>query len=666
MPELKLPFLGHGGDYNPDQWRHIPGTLDEDIRLMKLAGCNLMSVGIFSWAALEPEEGHYDFDWLEDVLNRFAENGIYAFLATPSGARPAWMSARYPEVLRVRPDGGRNLHGERHNHCFTSPVYREFVRKINTALAERFGRHPAVVGWHVSNEYNGECHCELCQAAFRDFLKETYGTLDNLNHAWWTGFWAKTYTDWSQLHSPTPIGETSIHGLNLSWRRFVTRQTIDFMRAEIAPIRALTPELPVTTNLHAYYGLDYFRFGDVLDFASYDCYPCWNGHDDETEAVEAAFHYDMTRCICKRPWALMESTPSQVNWHNVCKLKKPGMHFLSSMQAVAHGADTVQYFQWRKSRGSTEKFHGAVVDHVGHEHTRTFRDVAEVGDALKKMTGIPGSRVKADVALLFDWDNYWALENSQGPRRDKQYMQTLMEHYRALLRQGVNVDVIDGHADFSGYRLIAAPMLYMVKPGVAKRLETFVNQGGTFVATCRTGCVDQDDLCFLGGFPGPLRRLLGVWIEETDALYDGEQNHILMNDGARFACGTMCDLIHAETARVLGVYADDFYANMPAVTVNEFGSGRACYIATRPDMDFLERFYADELAKVGVESLIAGLPAGVQVSSRSSADAEYLFVQNFSGHTVQIDLPQSTDVLTGESVAGMVSLPVCGVRILRR
>ena len=316
MPELKLPFLGHGGDYNPDQWRHIPGTLDEDIRLMKLAGCNLMSVGIFSWAALEPEEGHYDFDWLEDVLNRFAENGIYAFLATPSGARPAWMSARYPEVLRVRPDGGRNLHGERHNHCFTSPVYREFVRKINTALAERFGRHPAVVGWHVSNEYNGECHCELCQAAFRDFLKETYGTLDNLNHAWWTGFWAKTYTDWSQLHSPTPIGETSIHGLNLSWRRFVTRQTIDFMRAEIAPIRALAPELPVTTNLHAYYGLDYFRFGDVLDFASYDCYPCWNGHDDETEAVEAAFHYDMTRCICKKPWALMESTPSQVNWHN--------------------------------------------------------------------------------------------------------------------------------------------------------------------------------------------------------------------------------------------------------------------------------------------------------------------------------------------------------------
>ena len=666
MPELKLSFFGHGGDYNPDQWRHIPGTLDEDIRLMKLAGCNLMSMGIFSWSALEPEEGRYDFDWLEDVLDRFAENGIHAFLATPSGARPAWMSAKYPEVLRVRPDGGRNIHGERHNHCFTSPVYRGFVRKINTALAERFGHHPAVVGWHVSNEYNGECHCELCQAAFRDYLKETYGTLDNLNQAWWTGFWSKTFTDWSQLHSPTPVGETCIHGLNLSWKRFVTRQTLDFMRAEIAPIRALAPELPVTTNLHGYLGLDYFRFGDVLDFASYDCYPCWNGRDDETEAVEAAFRYDMTRCVCKKPWALMESTPSQVNWQEVCKLKKPGMHFLSSMQAVAHGADTVQYFQWRKSRGSVEKFHGAVVDHVGHEHTRTFHDVAEVGDALKKMTGILGSRTKADVALLFDWDSYWALEDSQGPRREKHYFETLMEHYRALLRRGVNVDIIDEHADFSGYRLIAAPMLYMVKPGVAERLESFAENGGTFVATCRTGCVDQDDLCFLGGFPGPLRRLLGVWIEETDALFDDEQNHILMNDDARFPCGTMCDLIHAETAQVLGVYGDDFYADTPAVTVNLFGSGRAYYIATRPDMDFLERFYAKALAEAEIEPLLADLPAGVQVSSRTGADAEYLFVQNFSGQPVRIDLPQSTDMLTGEAVSGSVALPVCGVRILKR
>ena len=530
MSELKLSFIGHGGDYNPDQWRHIPGTLDEDIRLMKKSGCNLMSVGIFSWAALEPEEGVYDFGWLEEVLNKFAANGIYAFLATPSGARPQWMSKKYPEVLRVNELGIRHIHGVRHNHCFTSPVYREFVRKMNTALAEKFGTHPAVVGWHISNEYGGECHCALCQNAFRAYLKDTYKTLDNLNQQWWTGFWANTVTDWEQLHSPGKMGETHVHGLNLSWKRFVTHQTIDFMNAETEPLRRITPHLPVTTNLMTFFGgLDYFRFGKAFDFASFDSYPAWGKDtDDETEALNAAFNYDMMRCILGKPFALMESTPSQVNWQEVCKLKKPGMHFLSSLQAVAHGADTVQYFQWRKSRGSWEKFHGAVVDHVGHENTRTFREVTEVGDALKKLTGVLGSNTKAEVAIIYDLDTRWALDNSQGPRVEKHYVETLMEHYRALTRQGVNIDVIDQSYPLDGYKIVAAPLMYMVKPGVAEKIEAFVENGGTFVATVRTGCVDQDDLCFLTGFPGPLRKVLGVWAEECDGLWDGEKNGFLL------------------------------------------------------------------------------------------------------------------------------------------
>lgn len=667
MPELKLPFFGHGGDYNPDQWRHIPGTLDEDIRLMKLAGCNLMSVGIFSWAALEPEEGKYDFDWLEDVLNRFAENGIHAFLATPSGARPAWMSAKYPEVLRVRDDGGRNFHGARHNHCFTSPVYREFVRKMNTALAERFGKHPAVVGWHISNEYGGECHCELCQQAFRDFLKEEYGTLEALNQAWWTGFWAKTFTDWSQLHSPSSVGENGIHGMNLSWKRFVTHQTVDFMKAEIAPIREITPDLPVTTNLMFFYdGLDYFRFKDVLDFASYDNYPTWGkGEDDEQTALESAFNYDLMRSILKKPFALMESAPSQVNWQPVCKLKKPGMHMLSCMQAVAHGADTVQYFQWRKSRGASEKFHGAVVDHVGHEHTRTFRDVSEVGDVLKKLTGVLHANTKAEAALIFDTNNRWALADCQGPRRNMQYEKTVMEHYRALKRRGIDVDVIDETCSFEGYRLIVAPMMYMVKPGVAERLEEAVAGGATLVVTCRTGCVDQDDLCFLGGFPGPLRKLTGIWAEETDALYDDERNGIRMSDGKTYTCSWLCDLIHAETAQVLAEYTDDFYAGMPALTVNAFGSGRAYYIATRPDAAFLDDFYAARVPESGIEPIIADLPVGVQTATREGENGKYLFVMNFSGKPAEVHLPEGIDALTGEKTVGRTYLKVNGVSILK-
>ena len=662
MAELNLGFIGHGGDYNPDQWRDRPDILEEDVRLMKLAGCNLMSVGIFAWAALEPEEDRYDFDWLNDVLDRLHANGISVFLATPSGARPAWMSAKYPEVLRVREDGLRNFHGERHNHCFTSPVYRGFVGKINRALAERFGHHPAVVGWHISNEFSGECHCELCQRAFRDWLKERYGTLDRLNHAWWTGFWSKTYTDWEQLHSPSAVGERSVHGLNLAWKRFATHQTMDFIRAEAAPLRELTPDLPVTTNLMEFFGgLDYFELARELDFASYDSYPRWGGRDEEWTALCAAFNYDWMRSLKRRPFALMESTPSQVNWQEVCKLKKPGMHLLSCMQAVAHGADTVQYFQWRQSRGAAEKFHGAVVSHAGHEHTRTFRDVQAVGEVLKLIGGVRGSMPKNECALLFDTQNRWALEDCQGPRRDLKYLDTVLEHYRALRRRGIDVDIIDESCSLDGYRLVAAPMLYMLRPGAAERLGAFVRRGGTLVCTCYTGRVDEDDLCFLGGFPGPLREVLGIWAEEIDGLYDDETNGIRMADGTCYRCDTLCDIVHAETARVLGTYAEDFYEGEPCVTCNAFGDGQAYYIATRPDAEFLDMFYERVAARAGVARSMRSLPVGVEASRRG----DMLFVMNFTGKPAGVVLPDGVDALTGLRVGGDDVLPVNGVRIIR-
>ncbi len=666
MAELKLPFFGHGGDYNPDQWREFPDILDEDVRMMKLAHCNLMSVAIFSWAALEPEEGRFDFDWLEHLLDKLHANGISVFLATPSGARPAWMSAKYPEVLRVRSDGGRNFHGERHNHCLTSPVYRKMVNRINAALAERFAHHPAVVGWHVSNEYGGVCHCELCQNAFREYLKATYGSLEALNQAWWTNFWAHTYTDWNQIHSPSPVGERSVHGLNLSWRRFQTAQTVDFMRAEIEPLRAQNPDLPITTNFHGdLVDLDYRRFSRDLDFASFDNYPSW-GRNDEHEATLSAFRYDYIRSLLNKPFALMESVPSQVNWHEVCKLKKPGMHLLSSMQAVAHGADTVQYFQWRKGRGSSEKFHGAVVDHVGHEHTRTFRDVTEVGEALEKIQPIVNSATDAKVAVIYDTDNRWAIEDSQGPRREKHFIETVLEHYGALYANGVNVDVIEQTSDFDNYKVIAAPMLYMVKPNVAKRLEQFVQNGGTLIASCRTGITDENDLCFMGGFPGPLKELFGIWAEETDALWDDEHNSIVMNDGESYSCFDMCDLIHAENAEVLGKYGMDFYADTPAVTCAKRGKGRALYIATRPEKAFLKEFYRRVLKEAQIQPLVCDLPQGVFAAQRHSEKGEWLFVMNFNADSQTVSLPKGTNLLSGEKICGKTELKGLGIVILQR
>ena len=593
----KLTRFIHGADYNPDQWLDYPEILAEDLRLMNLANCNAVSVGIFAWAALEPEEGRFEFAWLDRIMDQLAENGIYAILATPSAARPAWLSQKYPEVLRVEADRRRILHGNRHNHCYTSPVYREKVLTINTKLAERYKDHPALLVWHVSNEYGGECHCELCQEKFREWLRHKYQTLKALNDAWWTAFWSHTYTDWSQIESPAPHGEGSNHGLALDWKRFVTHQTLDFFRHECKPLKAITPDVPVTTNfMGTYPGLDYWKFADALDVVSWDSYPRWHGRKPDTRtAAETAFVHDLNRSLKRgKPFMLMESTPSMTNWQEVAKLKRPGMHLLSSLQAVAHGADTVQYFQWRKGRGGSEKFHGAVVDHVGHERTRVFQDVAAVGAVLKGLDPVVGTTVEPEVALIFDWENRWALEDAQGPRQEKKYEETCHRHYYPFWSQGIPVDVINADCDFSRYRLLIAPMLYMVRPGVAERISRFVADGGTFVATYWSGIVDEHDRCFLGGFPGPLRKVLGIWAEEIDALYDGEVNYVVMTAENSlgltgvYQARELCDLIHLEGAETLGVYKEDFYAGRPAVTVNRFGKGEAYYLASRNEDQFLE------------------------------------------------------------------------------
>ncbi|MEG1776227.1 MAG: beta-galactosidase [Clostridia bacterium] len=677
MAEWTFPAFGHGGDYNPDQWLENEAVLEEDVRLMKLSHCNIMSVGIFAWAALEPQEGVYTFDWLERVIDRLYANGISVLLATPSGARPAWMSQQYPEVLRVAEDGIRNLHGARHNHCFTSPVYRAKTQAINRKLAERFGKHPGVIGWHISNEFSGTCYCALCQAAFREYLKREYGTLDQLNRAWWTSFWAHTYTDWSQLEPPAQRGEVSVHALNLAWNRFITYQTVDFMKNEIAPLRELTPQLPITTNfMDRFIGLDYFKFKDVIDFASWDSYPCWGIEPgtDENTALKTAFFHDCIRSILGKPWVLMESTPSATNWQPVCKLKRPGLHLLSGMLAVAQGADSVQYFQWRKSRGSSEKLHGAVVDHVGHEHTRVFGDVTDMGQYLMDIKPVLGSVTHARAALLYDWENRWAIEDVQGGRRDKKHEELINDHYKALKAQGIDVDVVDSDQDLSRYSLVVAPMLYMIKPGVAERLEGFVARGGQLVMTYFSGIADENDLCFLTGVPGPLRKLMGIWVEETDGLYDGDRNSVVPLTGNEAGiqneaeCGVLCDLLHAETARVQCVYGSDFYAGMPAVTVNDFGKGQAWYIATKVDPAFLTQFYAGRTKAAGISPLALALPQGVIASSRDGASGEqFLFYMNFSHQEkVVMPLPNCVNLLTGHAQAGALTLaPLSGVTLRR-
>ncbi|OUC08601.1 beta-galactosidase, partial [Litorilinea aerophila] len=367
------------------------------------------------------------------------------------------------------------------------------------------------------------------------------------------------------------------------------------------------------------------------------------------------------------------STPSTTNWFPVAKLKRPGMHLLSSLQAVAHGSDTVQYFQWRKSRGSSEKFHGAVVDHVGHEHTRVFRDVAQVGELLQRLDGVVGTTTQPEVALIYDWENNWAINDAQGPRIEKKdYLPTCQRHYRPFWQRGIPVDVIDMDQELEGYRLLIAPMLYMVRPGVAERIEAFVRNGGTFVATYWSGIVDENDLCFLGGFPGPLRDVLGIWAEEIDALYDHDVNHVVPVPGnslglsGLYTARELCDLIHAESAQVLATYRDDFYAGRPALTVNHFGQGQAYYIASRNDDRFLSDFYGALARHLGLaRALETDLPPGVTAQVRGDGERRYIFLMNFNPTPVTVAVPGPyTDLLSGQTVDGPTGLASYGVMVL--
>jgi beta-galactosidase len=681
----KFQHFYHGGDYNPDQWLKYPEILEEDIRLMKLAKCNVMSIGIFSWATLEPEEGKYEFKWLDQILDKLADNDIYVILATPSGARPAWMSEKYQEVSRVSSNRVRNLHGDRHNHCYTSLVYREKIERINRKMAERYSHHKAVLAWHISNEYGGDCHCELCQDAFRAWLKNKYGSLDKLNEAWWTTFWSHTFTSWTQIESPAPHGETYIHGLNLDWKRFVTDQTVDFCKHEIKPLKEVNDKLPVTTNfMGVYEGLNYWKFTEVLDVVSWDNYPTW--HDpmpaeegDARLGARISMVHDLNRSLIGgKPFMLMESTPSMTNWQPISKLKKPGMHMLSSLQAVAHGSDTVQYFQWRKSRGASEKFHGAVVDHCGHENTRVFKDVSELGAILEKLDEIIGTSVEPEVALIFDWENRWAIKDAQGPRNcGIKYEETILANYRPFWQKGVPVDIIDMDCDFSKYKLLVAPMLYMVRPCVGERIEEFVKKGGTFVATYMSGMVDENDLCFLGGFPGPLRRVLGIWSEEIDALYDQERNHVLMKENnlleihGSYEARELCELVNTENAVALATYGDDFYAGRPALTVNKFGEGNAYYIASRNSETFQSEFFTSLINKLSIKRTIESeLPDGVTAQLRSDGDNDYVFLMNFTNREQVVELGKNHDdaydLLSGTKIEDKMVLPIYGVRIMKR
>lgn len=655
FPCPAFPHLIHGADYNPEQWIDDKSIWDKDMDLMRLANCNEMSVGIFSWSTLEPREGEYDFTFLDEIIEKIDKNGGKVILATPSGARPQWMADRYPEVLRVTPFGQRMGFSARHNHCFTSPVYREKVRQMNTKLAQRYGKHPAVIAWHISNEYSGDCRCDYCKQAFRDFLRNKFhNDIGALNRAYWTTFWSHTYDSFDQIQPPGPLTENGLHGLNLDWHRFVTSQTMDFIKNEVAPIRQHSPALPVTINMmYEFYDLDYHKVADVIDFASWDAYPEWHHGDNTVIAQRAAFWHDLYRSLKKKPFLLMESTPSGVNWKPYNKPKRPGMDVLSSMQAIAHGSDSVQYFQFRKSRGSSEKFHGAVIGHDGTADTRVFRSVQKTGEILKAIDEIAGTVVDAKAAVIFDWENMWALDDCQGyANAGKKYMETCYAYHRQFWKRGIDCDIVSPHGDLSHYRIVIAPMLYLTDERITANLESYVRNGGLLYATYMLGTVDENDLCHLGGIPGSqLKDVFGIISEEMDVLYPEERQHAAF-DGKTHELVDYCEVIHLRGAKALATYADGWYAGMCAISENRYGNGIAIYQACRDTGSLLDAMMDDLIRCVGLEPNLCStsLPVGVTAHRRTDGECDYIFIENYTDQATQVTLQHPMEnMLTGQT-----------------
>ncbi len=658
----KAPFIWHGGDYNPEQWPRE--VWQDDFRLMQEAGITVATVGVFSWVSLQPTEDRYTFEWLDEVLDGLQAHGITAILATPSAAQPAWVSQQYPEVLKAGETGIRNPHGGRTNYCPNSPDYRRLSGTIARKLAERYKDHPAIILWHISNEYDSWCYCETCAARFRDWLKQKYGTLDELNQRWWTAFWSHTYTDWNQITPPLKGGETLTHGLNVDYFRFMTESQIACYQNERDIIRPITPNIPITTNLMgAYKPLDYRRWAKEMDIVAWDCYPKPN-----QSPGEIALMHDTHRGLKDgAPFLLMEQTPSSQNWQVINALKRPGILRLWSYLAVAHGADSVLYFQWRRGRGGCEKLHGAVIEHSGQSDSRVFREVSQLGAELHKLGDVTlGGRTDAQVAILFDWDNWHALDNAVGPVRDKQYYATVSKHYLALYGQNIPVDVVFPDSNLSKYKIVIAPMMYMVKNGLAEKIERLVEAGGTFVSTFLSGIVDETDLAFEIGYPGPLSKVLGIRVEEIDALYPEQDNSIVMKDGSgSYVCNRLADLLHTESAEVVATYGSDFYAGMPVVTRNTFGKGQAYYIASDAEAAFLDDFYGGILRKYGITPFLE-TPEGVEVSVRNTGQQSIVFVLNHNAHPAMVDLKGKTfqNLLSDEHEKDHLALGAYDVKIL--
>lgn len=659
-----VPCLAFGADYNPEQWPRE--VWEEDIRLMREAGVNIVSLAIFSWARIQPSREEWDFAWLDEVMDLLHGGGIGVDLATATASPPPWLTAAHPEILPVTASGETVWPGARQHWRPTSPVFREHALRLVRRMAERYAGHPALVAWHVSNELG--CHniydySDDAARAFRDWLRTRYTTLESLNHAWGTAFWAQRYSAWEQILPPRLAASHPNPTQQLDFKRFSSDALKEYLRAERDTLRAITPAVPVTTNfmvMGGTKGMDYADWAGEVDFVSNDHYVVPGPQSRD----ELSFSANLVSGIAQgRPWFLMEHSTSAVNWQPVNLAKAPGDLARDSLLHVAHGADAVCFFQWRQSAAGAEKYHSAMLPHAGAD-SELFRAVTDLGRKLRALAPVADSvREPAPVGILFDWDSWWASEQDSHPTSRLDYHQEALDWYSALLGLGVRADVVTAHSDLSGYQLLVAPVLHVVPAALAKELTRYAENGGHLVTTYFSGVVDENDHVWLGGYPGALRELLGIRIEEFGPLADGDTVDV---DGATGSLWTDRITVTGPDVEILAHYRSGAQAGHPAITRRTAGRGSASYVSTRLGAGGLTGLLPQLLAPAGVAGELPQEVAGkVELAVRRGAGRRYLFLVNRTDETVPV-AGLAGDLLIGGAEAGTLLLPPRGVAVLRQ
>ncbi|MEZ0447071.1 beta-galactosidase [Cellulomonas sp. ICMP 17802] len=654
-------MIQYGGDYNPEQWPLA--TRIEDVELMQQAGVTLVSVGIFSWAQLEPREGEFDFGWLDDVLDRLHAAGITVTLATATASPPPWLTRKHPEFLPELADGTVLHPGGRQAYRVSSPAYREYVLRMTRTMAERYGTHPALVLWHVDNELG--CHVphdfsDDAAAAFRRWLADRYGTVEALNAAWGTAFWSQRYGDFDEVLPPRSAPTYPNPTQQLDFARYSSDELLVHYRALRDVLREVTPHIPITTNLMLSTGtkwMDYFSWADDLDVIANDHYT--RAHDPEAH-IELAFSADLTRGVAGgEPWMLMEHSTSAVNWQPRNRTKRPGEMLRHSLAHVARGADAVMFFQWRQSAAGAEKYHSAMLPHAGTD-TEVWRNTVALGSALKALSEVEGSRVRAQAAVVFDYPAWWGTELDSHPSAAVTYPDRVLAHYRALWQRNITVDIVRPSADFSGYAVVVVPTLYLVTDADAANIARAASDGASVLVTYFSGIADENDHVRLGGYPGAFRELLGVRTEELWPLQDDEV--LTLDDGS--SADVWSEQIHlVEGTSTVRTFADGDLAGWPALTRRPVGTGAAWYLATRLDADGLQTVTDALIAEAGLTPVDA--PEGVELVRRHADDGRsWLFVLNHT--TDEVKVPASGhELLRDETAPGAVVVPPGAVAVVR-